>query len=76
LNYHKGWSASVAGKQVPVRSDGLGMVVIEPQCSGPCAIEMHWSPGIEPWIVVSLALLVLAGSLFWIGNDRRRSARH
>jgi hypothetical protein len=70
LNYHKGWHASVAGKNVPVRSDGLGFVVIEPGCSGPCEIEMHWSPGIEPWIVVPLALLTLAGSLAW--SLRRR----
>jgi hypothetical protein len=63
LNYHKGWHASVAGKNVPLHSDGLGFVVIEPACSGPCEIEMHWSPGIEPWIVVPLALLILAGSL-------------
>ncbi len=63
LNYHKGWHASVAGKNVPVRSDGLGFVVIEPGCSGPCEIELHWSPGIEPWIVVPLALLTLATAL-------------
>lgn len=71
LNYHKGWHASTAGRSVPVHSDGMGFVVIEPGCSGPCEVEMHWSPGIEPWIVVPLALLTLAGSLVWSLRSRR-----
>ena len=63
LNYHPGWSATVAGMPVPVHSDGLGFVVIEPDCSGACVVEMRWSPGAEPRIVVGLALLTLVGSL-------------
>jgi hypothetical protein len=70
LNYHKGWQASVAGKKVPVRADGLGFVVIQPGCSGPCEVEMHWSPGIEPWIVVPLALLTFVLSLAWSVRSR------
>ncbi len=75
LNYHPGWSAWIAEKQVPVHADGFGFVVIEPRCSGPCAIEMHWSPGIEPWIIVPVALFTLAGSLFWYFYERRNPAR-
>ncbi len=63
LNYHPGWSATVAGVRVPVHSDGLGFVVIEPHCSGACVVEMRWSPGAEPRIVVGFALLTLVGSL-------------
>lgn len=65
LNYHRGWSASVSGRPVPVRSDGLGFIVIEPHCAGACTIEMNWSPGVEPWIVILAALLAFSGSLFW-----------
>jgi hypothetical protein len=68
LNYHRGWSASVSGRPVPLHADGLGFTVIEPRCSGPCAVEMNWSPGVEPWIVVPVALLALfayPGSLAW-----------
>lgn len=72
LNYHPGWHASVAARNVPVHSDGLGFIVIEPACSGPCIIEMHWSPGIEPWIVVPLALLTLTASLAWLLRGRAR----
>ncbi len=70
LNYDKGWQASVAGRKVPVRPDGLGFVVIEPGCSGPCEVQMHWSPGIEPWIVVPLALLTFVLSLAWSVRSR------
>jgi hypothetical protein len=60
LNYHDGWSATVSGRPVPLHPDGLGFIVIEPHCSGPCTIEMKWSSGAEPWIVVPVALLALA----------------
>jgi hypothetical protein len=65
VTYHPGWTASVGGNQVSIHSDGLGFVVIEPKCSGPCTVEMHWGPGIEPWIVVPAAMLMLAGALLW-----------
>ena len=60
LNYHRGWSASVSGRAVPLLPDGLGFIVIEPHCAGPCAVEMKWSPGIEPWMVIPVALIALA----------------
>jgi hypothetical protein len=70
LNYHAGWSASVAGQPVPLRPDGLGFIVIEPHCAGPCTVEMKWSPGMEPWIVVPIALLAFFGSLAWCRFSR------
>lgn len=73
LNYDAGWTASVAGRQVPVRPDGLGLIVAEPHCAGPCALELRWSPGMEPWIVglVSLlSLLTLAAATFWMRRLR------
>ncbi len=54
VNYHPGWTASV-----PLRSDGLGLIVLEPHCSGPCAIRMTWSPGLEATLALPIALLTL-----------------
>jgi hypothetical protein len=64
LNYHDGWSASVSGRKVPLHADGIGFIAIEPHCAGPCTVEMKWSPGIEPWIVIPVALLALALGLW------------
>jgi hypothetical protein len=71
LNYHGGWTASVNGRPVPVHADGLGFTVIEPHCAGPCTVEMNWSPGAEPWIVIPVALLALSGSLVWYPGSGR-----
>jgi hypothetical protein len=70
LNYHAGWSASVRGRPVPLHPDGIGFIVIEPHCAGPCTVEMKWSPGMEPWIVVPIALLAFFGSLAWCRFSR------
>jgi hypothetical protein len=72
LNYHPGWSASVAGKRVRLRPDGMGMIVIQPGCTGPCVVEMHWSPGVEPWIVVPSAILTFGLALLWCYYDGRK----
>ncbi|HVW87356.1 MAG TPA: hypothetical protein VHB50_21865 [Bryobacteraceae bacterium] len=60
INYHPGWKAFVGGRETSVRSDGLGLTVIEPHCSGPCAVEMRWSPGVEPYFVWAAALATMA----------------
>ena len=71
LNYHPGWSARSTGRQLRVHSDGLGFVVIEPECSGPCTVELRWSPGPEPQIVLSISLLSLISVFAWYLYDRR-----
>lgn len=73
LNYDPGWKATAAGKPVTVRPDGLGFIVVEPHCAGPCTVELHWSPGMEPWVVAfASALALIAGT---IGILRMRSSR-
>jgi hypothetical protein len=71
LNYHPGWQASVGGKPVALHGDGMGMIAIEPRCSGPCVIELHWSPGNEPWLVVPAALLTFVLALLWCYRHKR-----
>jgi SAM-dependent methyltransferase len=63
LNYDPGWTATSNGRPVTLRADGMGMIAIEPQCSGNCEIRMHWSQGWEPPFVISAFLLALGGSI-------------
>jgi hypothetical protein len=65
MNYHAGWSAERDGHAVPVRADGMGMMVIEPGCSGNCEVRMHWSQGWEAPLVIAMFLAALAGCVAW-----------
>ncbi len=66
VNYHPGWSATVNGQRRPLYSDRLGQIVIDPQCAGPCSVELLYDGGAEMrvalWIFWSAAL----GGLAWV----------
>jgi len=62
MNFDTGWSATANNREVPVRKDGLGFIVVEPGCTGACEVELHWSAGWEPriaWMVALVALSIL-----------------
>jgi uncharacterized membrane protein len=40
--YDAGWHATVNGKPRSVTSDGLGMMIVDPQCSGPCVVDLRF----------------------------------
>ena len=69
ITYHRGWRAYVDGEQRPIREDGLGLMVVQPQCSGPCEIRLVYDGGWEMSVaktafaasnVLGLAWLVFA----------------
>lgn len=70
INYHPGWSASVNGKPVTVRPDGLGLIELEPGCVG-CTVDLAWSPGKEPLVAWGAAILALG----WCGIRIRAESR-
>ena len=47
VSWDKGWSAIANGRPASVRRDKLGLIVVEPHCSGPCRVELRWDGGIE-----------------------------
>jgi hypothetical protein len=61
ITYDPGWRASVRGSQRPVDRDGLGMLVIRPECNGPCEIELFYDGGLERKITRALSWLVTIG---------------
>jgi hypothetical protein len=58
--YFPGWIATVRGEPRTVRADGLGMIVVEPGCSGDCEIDLRFAGNRWEWLfrAVSLASLV------------------
>jgi hypothetical protein len=47
ITYDPGWRATVGGRAVPIRTDRLGLIVIEPQCSGECLVDLEFTGGPE-----------------------------
>jgi hypothetical protein len=61
ITYDPGWTASVAGRRVPVRSDQLGLIVIEPHCSGSCDVDLEFTGGPERAACLAVGLLAALG---------------
>jgi uncharacterized membrane protein YkgB len=59
INYHPWWRAWNGTHRVQTRADGLGFIVIEPECSGPCHIELEWAPGMEASAAAATAIATL-----------------
>lgn len=64
ISYHPGWQATVNGALRPTRRDGLGFLIIEPQCNGPCQIRLLYDGGTEmrvaEWVraITAIGLLI------------------
>ena len=71
--YHPGWHARANGRAAGVRRDGLGFLLIQPQCDGPCEIELNYDGGWEYKLCRLLSLMTVAGLLIWSARRVRRS---
>ena len=67
INYHPGWHAQANGAPQPLVRDGLGLMIVKPDCSGPCTIDLTFDGGAEykaarvaSWVAALAALLWLA----------------
>jgi hypothetical protein len=61
VSYHPGWHAKAENRPVEVRRDGLGLIWLQPACSGPCEIQLDYDGGWELRLCryLSFAALVL-----------------
>jgi hypothetical protein len=66
IAWDKGWNASVDGRPVATFSDGLGQMVVEPKCGGPCTVELKYDGGTEGFYARAVNRLALAGGGGWI----------
>jgi hypothetical protein len=58
VNYSPGWRASVNGWVIPVRKDGIGLIVLEPGCDGVCDVRLRFGATGEVWVCRILSGLV------------------
>jgi hypothetical protein len=66
ISWDKGWKAYSGGRRVPAWGDKLGQMVVEPQCSGPCTVELKFDGGTEGIYARAIHRLALAGGGLWI----------
>ncbi len=75
VTYRPGWRAQVDGRAIPIERDGLGFMVLTPNCQGPCEIELTYDGGFEMRVAKTLSLLCLMGLAGWTIYDRRLAVR-
>ena len=64
VTYVPGWEAWANGRRQRVRGDGLGLIVIDPDFSGPGEITLRYTGGVERLLTRGMSL---AASLFALG---------
>ncbi len=65
MMFDSGWHASVNSSSRPIRSDALGMMVIEPRCSGPCVVQLVYDPSEESRFTRLAMIIVVIGMVGW-----------
>jgi len=73
--YMAGWRARIGGREVPVRGDKLGLIVIEPGCNGPCEIDLTFGVTPEGWTCRILSLSVTLLALYSLVTGRHPGRR-
>jgi hypothetical protein len=72
MTHHPGWRAWVGDREIPVARDGLGFVVLRPDCETPCTVRLHYDGGPElRWTAVASASVML-GVGAAVSRRRRR----
>lgn len=61
ISFHPGWSATANGKPVRISADGLGLMIIEPDCAGACEVRLIYDGGWEAVLARWACLLVFGG---------------
>ncbi|HUA62731.1 MAG TPA: hypothetical protein VML19_28500, partial [Verrucomicrobiae bacterium] len=63
MNYDVGWRAKRDGRDLAVRKDGLGMMVIEPGGRGHAEIELAFDGGAKRGVCSAISAAMAAGLL-------------
>jgi hypothetical protein len=62
----------VNGREIPITRDGIGLMAIQPGCSGACTVDMYFDGGTELRVTLLLSLMTLIGCAVYF-RPRRRS---
>jgi hypothetical protein len=73
--YDPGWEAWANGKRQSIREDGLGHMIIQPDCNGACDISLRYTGGARRIVTrtMSIAAMLFAFLYAW---RSRRGTRH
>ncbi len=73
IAYAPGWEAYANGKRQPIRGDAIGLMVIEPDCNGPCEISLRYTGGESRAVAraMSLAAMLVVVAFGWWGRRFR-----
>jgi hypothetical protein len=63
--YHKGWHASVHGRDVPIARDALGLMTIDAGVAGPVTVDLNYDGGVEMRVAHWLSAGTLTVLLCW-----------
>lgn len=75
ISYHPGWRASVNGQPRRTFDDRLGQLAVEPQCQGPCSVEITYDGGREMTLARLASWSAILAGLGWILAEWRRARR-
>lgn len=68
IAHHNGWRALVNGQPRPLRADGAGLMLLDPQCNGTCTMELIYDGGNEMLIarVACFAAMAIGAVLIFV----------
>ena len=72
MTYTPGWEAGKNGELQPIGRDGIGQMIVEPDCSGPCEITLRYTGGTERVLTRALSLMALLAAVVFAWASRRR----
>ncbi len=75
VSYVPGWKASVQERAVPTYADALGLITIEPGCTGDCRIELSYGVTAEAWVCRALSGMVTLALAAMLWQPRTRLFR-
>lgn len=66
IAFHPGWHAVMNDRVIPIRRDGLGLMVLDPQAAGHAVIDITYDGGMEMriahWLCALVAIALVAAS--------------
>ena len=66
IAFDKDWDARVGGARCPTHADALGLLVIDPRCTGTCEVHLLYTGGREMLLLRIMSAACWIGALAWV----------